>query len=135
MYRNEQIREPARGFRSLLEAIECKMDIDMRHSLERAFVVDEKILGFFKEFQDSHKALQAFSVSVKALIFWFPHPVGSLKLNNYASVKKGNLMYGIGAVIRNDKGWVVAALSKPLLGNLSPEAGEMVALREGLLLA
>ncbi|KAK3193016.1 hypothetical protein Dsin_024326 [Dipteronia sinensis] len=39
------------------------------------------------------------------------------------------------AIWWDDKGWVVTALSKPVPRNFSPEAGEMVALREGLLLA
>ncbi|KAK3189003.1 hypothetical protein Dsin_028564 [Dipteronia sinensis] len=60
---------------------------------------------------------------------------GLLKLNTDASVKNGILMCGIGAVIRDDKGWIVAALSKPMLGNFSPETGKLVVLRDGLLLA
>ncbi|KAK1549426.1 hypothetical protein Q3G72_001947 [Acer saccharum] len=52
-----------------------------------------------------------------------------------AGVKKGRPFCGVGAVIRDDKGWVVAALSKSLPGSFSPEVGELLALREGLLLA
>ncbi|KAK3187738.1 hypothetical protein Dsin_027299 [Dipteronia sinensis] len=52
-----------------------------------------------------------------------------------SEVKKWGSFCGVGAVIRDDKGWVVAALSKHVLGNLSPEAGELVVLREGLILA
>ncbi|KAK0592134.1 hypothetical protein LWI29_013838 [Acer saccharum] len=82
-----------------------------------------------------HEAVQAVAVAAKAPSSWSPPLVGSLKLNTNTSVKKGSQRCGVGAVIRDEKGWIVAALSKNWLGNFSPEAGELIALREGLLLA
>ncbi|KAK3223768.1 hypothetical protein Dsin_010793 [Dipteronia sinensis] len=80
-------------------------------------------------------AIQSSYLGVSSPNVWSPPQVGSLKLNTNASVKKGLLLCGVGAVIKDDKGWVVTALSKPFPSNFSTEAGEMVALREGLLLA
>ncbi|KAL5811773.1 hypothetical protein ACOSQ3_026723 [Xanthoceras sorbifolium] len=54
---------------------------------------------------------------------WSPPPAGSLKLNTDAAVKSGF------------SGKVVAASAKPLLGFFPAELGELLALREGLLLA
>ncbi|KAK3224527.1 hypothetical protein Dsin_011552 [Dipteronia sinensis] len=66
----------------------------------------------------------------------FQSPVsGQLKLN-YAAVvcgKKGSA--GVCVAIRDIKGKVIVALSKPLLGNYSSVTGDLLALREGLLLA
>ncbi|KAL5743255.1 hypothetical protein ACOSQ2_026371 [Xanthoceras sorbifolium] len=42
---------------------------------------------------------------------------------------------GSGAVVRDSQGKVVAASAKPLLGFFPAELGELLALREGLLLA
>ncbi|KAK3225142.1 hypothetical protein Dsin_005004 [Dipteronia sinensis] len=95
----------------------------------------EGVLGFLKDFQSSCCALQARSAVVKAPITWSPPQVGTLKLNSDASVRQGSHRCGVEAVIRDDKGWVVAAVSKSLAGNFSLEIGELIALREGLLLA
>ncbi|KAK3204777.1 hypothetical protein Dsin_018823 [Dipteronia sinensis] len=95
----------------------------------------EGVLGFLKDFQSSCCALQARHVAVKPSISWSPPQAGMLKLNSDASVRQGSHRCRVGAVIRDDKGWVVAAVSKSLDGNFSPEIGELVALREGLLLA
>ena len=42
---------------------------------------------------------------------------------------------GVEATINDDKGLVVAAISNQLSGNFNAENGELIALREGLLLA
>ncbi|KAL5754890.1 hypothetical protein ACOSP7_023110 [Xanthoceras sorbifolium] len=66
---------------------------------------------------------------------WSPPPAGSLKLNTDAAVKSDFSVMGSGAVVRDSQGKVVAASAKPLLGFFSAELGELLALREGLLLA
>ncbi|KAK3204648.1 hypothetical protein Dsin_018694 [Dipteronia sinensis] len=45
------------------------------------------------------------------------------------------MVVGLGAAIRDDKGKIVAVLSKPFPGVFSADTGEFLALREGLLLA
>ncbi|KAL5800890.1 hypothetical protein ACOSQ3_032522 [Xanthoceras sorbifolium] len=66
---------------------------------------------------------------------WLPPPAGSLKLNTDAAVKSGCSVLGSGAVVRDSQGKVVAASAKPLVGFFPAELGELLALREGLLLA
>ncbi|KAL5806555.1 hypothetical protein ACOSQ4_029288 [Xanthoceras sorbifolium] len=66
---------------------------------------------------------------------WSPPPAGSLKLNTDAAVSPGCSVMGSGAVVRDSQGKVVAASAKPLLGFFPAELGELLALREGLLLA
>ncbi|KAL5757092.1 hypothetical protein ACOSQ2_021838 [Xanthoceras sorbifolium] len=66
---------------------------------------------------------------------WSPPPAGSLKLNTNAAVTPGCSVMGSGAVVRDSQGKVVAASAKPLLGFFPAELGELLALREGLLLA
>ncbi|KAL5767866.1 hypothetical protein ACOSQ2_014649 [Xanthoceras sorbifolium] len=61
--------------------------------------------------------------------------LGENKLNSDASVRPGSGFIGVGAIIRNDTGSVIAALSKPISDDFSMEACELLALREGLLLA
>ncbi|KAK3194481.1 hypothetical protein Dsin_025791 [Dipteronia sinensis] len=61
-------------------------------------------------------------------IDWFAPPPGAFKLNNDVAVRKG-------AAIRDDKGRVFVANSKPLAGVFNAEIGEFLAHREGLLLA
>ncbi|KAL5794875.1 hypothetical protein ACOSP7_003469 [Xanthoceras sorbifolium] len=65
---------------------------------------------------------------------WSPPPAGSLKLNTDAAVKPGCSVMGSGAVVRDSQGKVVAASAKPLLGFFPAKLGELLALREGLLL-
>ncbi|KAL5784931.1 hypothetical protein ACOSQ2_007323 [Xanthoceras sorbifolium] len=94
-------------------------------------------LSLLREFQGSQKVfgspLQSPRQSCSAS--WSPPPAGSLKLNTDAAVKSGFSVMGSGAVVRDDQGKVVAALAKPLLGFFPAELGELLALREGLLLA
>ncbi|KAL5794824.1 hypothetical protein ACOSP7_003418 [Xanthoceras sorbifolium] len=66
---------------------------------------------------------------------WSPPPAGSLKFNTDAAVKPGSSVMGSGAVVRDSQGKVVAASAKPLLGFFPAELGELLALREGLLVA
>ncbi|KAK3204864.1 hypothetical protein Dsin_018910 [Dipteronia sinensis] len=66
---------------------------------------------------------------------WIPPSPGLLKLNSGVAIRKGVWATGVGSTIRDDKGGVLAALSKPLTGPFQREVGEFLALREGLLLA
>ncbi|KAL5836709.1 hypothetical protein ACOSQ3_013878 [Xanthoceras sorbifolium] len=66
---------------------------------------------------------------------WSPPPAGSLKLNTDAAVKSGFSVMGSGALVRDSQGKVVAASAKPLLGFFPAELSELLALREGFLLA
>ncbi|KAL5779545.1 hypothetical protein ACOSQ2_010282 [Xanthoceras sorbifolium] len=66
---------------------------------------------------------------------WSPPLAGSLKLNTNAAVKSGFSVMGSGTVMRDSQGKVVAASAKPLLGFFPAELGELLALREGLLVA
>ncbi|KAK3197916.1 hypothetical protein Dsin_021331 [Dipteronia sinensis] len=92
----------------------------------------EGVLNLLKGFQDARSALQAAHVAAKAPT---SSRAGTLKLNTDASVKLGVPLCGVGTVIRDDKGWIEPTVSKPLVGNFSPETGELIALRDGLLLA
>ncbi|KAK3183139.1 hypothetical protein Dsin_030425 [Dipteronia sinensis] len=78
---------------------------------------------------------KAMPAVVKAPITWSPPQVRTLKLNSDASVRPGSQRCRVVAIIKDDKGWITAAVSKSLVGNFSPETEELVALREGLLLA
>ncbi|KAK2654334.1 hypothetical protein Ddye_014190 [Dipteronia dyeriana] len=72
-----------------------------------------------EEFERSQKLLstnpplQSHAVSV----CWSPPPMGSLKLNSNAAVKPEVAFIGVGAIIRDELGGLVAALAKPLLGS------------------
>ncbi|KAL5756816.1 hypothetical protein ACOSQ2_021562 [Xanthoceras sorbifolium] len=66
---------------------------------------------------------------------WIPPPPGFLKLNSDVAVNLGFPFAGIGCTIKDNLGFVVAASSKPFEGLFSAEVGELLALREGLLLA
>ena len=94
-------------------------------------------LEFLSEFQGTHQALSG-TISQPGVSYksgWCPPPIDTLKLNSDASVRDGFDFIGLGAVIRNYKGEIVAAIFKPLQGDFSAELGEFLALREGLLLA
>ncbi|KAK3221404.1 hypothetical protein Dsin_008429 [Dipteronia sinensis] len=108
-----------------LHSRRCRLAADLVVWVER----------LLKDFQEARRALLTAPLVVKDPAVWIPPDVGLLKLNSDVGINKGGLFCGVGAVIRDDKGWVVAALSKPVHGNLSPEAGELVALREGLISA
>ncbi|KAL5848196.1 hypothetical protein ACOSQ3_006246 [Xanthoceras sorbifolium] len=54
---------------------------------------------------------------------------------NKEKLKSGFSVIGSGAVVRDSQGKVVAASAKPLLGFFPAELGELLALREGLLVA
>ncbi|TXG53850.1 hypothetical protein EZV62_019106 [Acer yangbiense] len=56
-------------------------------------------------------------------------------LNTVVALRKNGLSVGIGVVIRDYKGLVVATRSNQLPGKFNAHNGELVALREGLLLA
>ncbi|KAI9160517.1 hypothetical protein LWI28_008908 [Acer negundo] len=66
---------------------------------------------------------------------WRPLPPGELKINSDVAIREGLPLIGLGAVIRDHNGVIIAAMSKPLQGSFNAEIGEFLALREGLLLA
>ncbi|KAL5738556.1 hypothetical protein ACOSP7_031317 [Xanthoceras sorbifolium] len=94
-------------------------------------------LSLLREFQGTQKVFGSPSQPPRqsCLVSWSPPPAGSLKLNTDAAVKPGFSVMGSGAVVRDDQGKVVAASAMPLLGFFLAELGELLALREGLLLA
>ncbi|KAK3188937.1 hypothetical protein Dsin_028498 [Dipteronia sinensis] len=57
------------------------------------------------------------------------------QLNSDAAVRAGCDKIGLGAVIRDASGRVAAAVSKSVAGTVIAELGELLALKEGLLLA
>ncbi|XP_060972454.1 uncharacterized protein LOC115717936 [Cannabis sativa] len=59
---------------------------------------------------------------------WTAPPRGRLKLNTDAAIDKACNKVGIGATLRNSDGFVVAAISKPLLGNYKAEEMEALGL-------
>ncbi|KAK4857925.1 hypothetical protein QYF36_008310 [Acer negundo] len=88
------------------------------------------------EYQSTRKVLSlATKPSAADSRTWLAPLLGCLKLNSDVSVKSGKDFIGIGAAIRDSSGKVVAAISKPMVGNFSVELGEFLALREGLILA
>ncbi|KAK4850805.1 hypothetical protein QYF36_009914 [Acer negundo] len=66
---------------------------------------------------------------------WIPPPYGILKLNSDVAVRDGLSFVGVGAAIRDHIGDIMAAISKPIKRSFSAAVGELLALREGLLLA
>ncbi|XP_034219163.1 uncharacterized protein LOC117630568 [Prunus dulcis] len=63
---------------------------------------------------------------------WSPPPVGKYKLNVYAAFIPEIGVGGIGAVVRNDKGEVMAAMTFPLAVATSPKHAEIMALHFGM---
>ncbi|KAK1568237.1 hypothetical protein Q3G72_022047 [Acer saccharum] len=66
---------------------------------------------------------------------WIPPRPGCLKLNSAAISHKFNGCSALGAVIRDDKGTIIAACARKIFGVFSKESGVLLALRDGLLLA
>ncbi|KAK2641541.1 hypothetical protein Ddye_023304 [Dipteronia dyeriana] len=66
---------------------------------------------------------------------WLSPPVGLLKQKSNVAVRAGCNEIGLGVAIRDASDRVVAAISKFVVGNVIAELGELLALREGLLLA
>ncbi|KAL5735971.1 hypothetical protein ACOSQ2_030759 [Xanthoceras sorbifolium] len=94
-------------------------------------------LSLLSEFQGTQKVFGSLSQSLRQPCSdpWLPPPAGSLKLNSDAAVKPGSSFLGFGVVVCDGQGKIVAASAKPLLGFFSTEIGELLALRERLLLA
>ncbi|KAK2649414.1 hypothetical protein Ddye_016903 [Dipteronia dyeriana] len=65
---------------------------------------------------------------------WLAPPPGLLKLNTAVVIHKESRTIGLGAAIRDDKGKVVVARSRPMFGSFNFEIGNFLAFREGLLL-
>ena len=111
--------------------------IIQKNEPKTATVLVNWALEFLSEFQGTHQALSATisQLGIPHKSCWCPPPVNTFKLNSDASIRDGFHFIGLGAVIRNHKGEIVAALSKPLQGSFDVVLGEFLALREGLLLA
>ncbi|KAL5789913.1 hypothetical protein ACOSQ2_004801 [Xanthoceras sorbifolium] len=94
-------------------------------------------LSLLREFQGTQRVFGSPSQPPRqpCSASWSPPPAGSLKLNTDAAVKSGFSVMGSGAVVRDSQGKVVAASAKPLLGFFPAELDELLALREGLLVA
>ncbi|KAK3194327.1 hypothetical protein Dsin_025637 [Dipteronia sinensis] len=94
------------------------------------------VTNLLADFQNSRIALIAPPLAYPPIKeAWQSPPVGTLKLNTDASVFQGRDVFEIEAIIRNDKGEVIIALSKLASGGFSVEVCEAIALREGLWLA
>ncbi|KAL2543494.1 RNase H domain-containing protein [Forsythia ovata] len=65
---------------------------------------------------------------------WQPAPPGGLKINTDA-VRPGAGFYTTGAVIRDECGFFVAMQEREVIGQLSAEDAEAMAVRDGLILA
>ncbi|PON56783.1 Serine/threonine protein kinase [Trema orientale] len=63
---------------------------------------------------------------------WSPPSNGDFKLNVYAAINKDMRTVGFGAIIRNSKGEVIAALSMKIVGTLSPEMAEAKVIKVAL---
>ncbi|KAM6592878.1 hypothetical protein CsatA_000581 [Cannabis sativa] len=63
---------------------------------------------------------------------WIPPISGSYKLNVDAALNVGSNIIGVGAIVRDAAGNVVAALSKPIVGNFASHEMEAKALFHGL---
>ncbi|KAL5841326.1 hypothetical protein ACOSQ3_011929 [Xanthoceras sorbifolium] len=99
----------------------------------------EQIMNLWGVWSDRNTVFHSKSPRVSADLpcsaSWSSPPAGSLKLNTDAAVKSGFSVMGSDAVVRDSQGKVVAASAKPLLGFFPAELGELLALREGLLVA
>ncbi|KAI9180022.1 hypothetical protein LWI28_000389 [Acer negundo] len=76
---------------------------------------------------------QALSLAPKT--DWVPLPLGAFKLKTDVEVQDVFPFIGLGAMVRDHNGEVLAAVSKPMHGSFDAEVGELLALREGQLLA
>ncbi|GMN38536.1 hypothetical protein TIFTF001_007770 [Ficus carica] len=66
---------------------------------------------------------------------WSPPRHGVHKINTDANVRKMHGFIGIGVIIRDVDGMVIAALSKKIMGFFSPLVADSLAAREGVFLA
>ncbi|CAL9019809.1 unnamed protein product, partial [Prunus brigantina] len=71
-------------------------------------------------------------INVEKPTKWSPPPIGKYKLNVDASYIPKTCVGGIGAVVRNDKGEVMAAMALPLATATSPKYAEIMALHFGI---
>ncbi|GMN68400.1 hypothetical protein TIFTF001_037459 [Ficus carica] len=63
---------------------------------------------------------------------WQPPSLGHLKLNVDAGCREECGFVGVGAVVRDSDGVVIACLARKLVGSFPPLTAEFLALREGL---
>ncbi|KAK3217958.1 hypothetical protein Dsin_011928 [Dipteronia sinensis] len=101
-------------------------------------LVASRAAELMSEFQNSLVALSP-SVRPQPMVSsggdWMAPPPGFLKLNTEMATHKKCRSIGLGVAIRDDKSKVIIARSRPLYGSFSSETGNLLALREGLLLA
>ncbi|KAK2635617.1 hypothetical protein Ddye_030409 [Dipteronia dyeriana] len=97
----------------------------------------KKATELLAEFLNSRQALSFYSPSLSARpsTVWVAPPPGSLKPNTEAAVHKNSRSFGIGVAIRDDKGKVLTARLNLLIGSFSSQIGQVLVVREGLLLA
>ena len=88
---------------------------------------------FYNEWKLAHVNQQGRSVSaIAGLVFWVRPPVGRLKLNIDAAILKDPTTVGVGMVLRDSDGLLVACKSVVLLFCCSIKEVEAAGLREGL---
>ena len=62
---------------------------------------------------------------------WQPPGMGRIKVNVDAAVNEAKDYIGVGIVARDDKGNVLGAAARRVVGNFSPHVGGCLAVREG----
>ncbi|XP_062114250.1 uncharacterized protein LOC133825304 [Humulus lupulus] len=89
------------------------------------------LLSYAQAKSSSTKSRQSIPVSTAARI-WTPPATGTYKLNSDAALDSKNCYMGIGAVMRDSTGVVIAALSKKIAGSYKPYEIEALALLHSL---
>uniref|UniRef100_A0A803PSG1 RNase H type-1 domain-containing protein n=1 Tax=Cannabis sativa TaxID=3483 RepID=A0A803PSG1_CANSA len=70
----------------------------------------------------------ATSTTIKTQAKWIAPPSSKLKLNTDASINMSSSLIGLGALLRNSHGEIVAAMTTSIKGHLKPEEMEAMAL-------
>ncbi|PON55937.1 hypothetical protein TorRG33x02_298020 [Trema orientale] len=102
---------------------------------KRSELILETVLNFLSSFQQRKGLHRSSSFSPMRTIRWDPPELGSFKLITDASVRCGDGWVGLGGVIRDSNGSVLACFSKKSHGSLSVENSKPMAIREGLFFA
>ena len=72
---------------------------------------------------------------VKTLPHWALPPIWQLKLNVDAVCVQANNLIGVGAVLRDHDGSVVASFTKKISASFSPHMAEAMAVQKSLILS